>query len=69
MNGNTHTHKMEYSSAIKKNEIMPFAATWMDLEMITLNEVSETEKDSYPMISLICGILKNDINDLFAKQK
>ena len=41
----------------------------MDLEMITLNEVSETEKDSYPMISLICGILKNDINDLFAKQK
>ena len=60
---------MEYSSAIKKNEIMPFAATWMDLEMITLNEVSETEKDSYPMISLICGILKNDINDLFAKQK
>ena len=58
---------MEYSSAMKKNEIMPFAATWMDLEIIILNEVSETEKDSYPMISLICGILKNDIDELICK--
>ena len=40
----------------KKNEIMPFAATCMDLEMITLSEVSQTEKDKYHMISLICGI-------------
>ena len=47
---------MEYYSAIKKNEIMPFAATWMDLEIITLNEVSQTEKDKYHMVSLICGI-------------
>ena len=46
---------MEYYSAIKKNEIMPFAATWMDLEIIIVNEVSQTEKDKY-MISLICGI-------------
>ena len=37
----------------KKNEIMPFAATWMDLEIIIL---SHTEKDKYHMISLICGI-------------
>ena len=36
---------MEYYSAIKKNEIMPSAATWMDLEMIILSEVSQTEKD------------------------
>ena len=50
-----HTHTMEYYSAIK-NEIMPFAATWMDLEIIILSEVSQTEKDKYPMISLICGI-------------
>ena len=40
----------------KKNEIMPFAATWMDLEIITLSEVSQTEKDKYHMIPLICGI-------------
>ena len=40
----------------KKNEIMPFAATWMDLEIIILSEVSQTEKDKYHMISFICGI-------------
>ena len=44
---------MEYYSAIKENEIMPFAATWMDLEMIMLREVSQKEKDKYHMISLI----------------
>ena len=47
---------MEYYSAIKKNEIMLFAATWMDLEVIIVSEVSQTEKDKYHMISLICGI-------------
>ena len=35
---------------------MPFAATWVDLQMIILSEVSWTEKDKYHMISLICGI-------------
>ena len=35
---------------------MPFAATWVDLEIITLSEVSQTEKDKYHMISLVCGI-------------
>ena len=49
---NTHTHTMEYNSAIKKNEIMPFAATWIDLEIIILSEIKE--KDKYT--SLICGI-------------
>ena len=43
-------------AVIKKNEILPFAATWMDLEDIMLNEKSQTEKDKYCMISLICGI-------------
>ena len=52
----THTHTMEYYSAIKKNEMMPLAAAWMDLEIIILSEVSQTEKDKYHMISLICGI-------------
>ena len=40
----------------KKNEIMPFAATWMDLEIIILSEVSQKEKDKYHVISLICRI-------------
>ena len=47
---------MEYYSAIKKNKTMPFAATWMDLEIIILSEVSQTEKNKYHMISLICGV-------------
>ena len=46
---------MEYYSAIKKDETMPFAATWMNLEIIILSEV-KSEKDKYHMISLICGI-------------
>ena len=49
----THTHMMKYYSAIK-TEIMPFAATWMDLEMIILSEVSQTETNI--MKSLTCGI-------------
>ena len=54
----THTHTMEYYSAIKKNEILPLAATGMDPEGIMLSEIliSQTEKDKYCMISLICGI-------------
>ena len=47
---------MKYYSAIKKNEILPFAATWMDLEGIMLSEISQTEKDKYCRMSLICGI-------------
>ena len=58
----THTHTLEYYSTIKKNEILPFAATWMDLEGIMLSEISQTEKDKYCMISLICGIQKNTTN-------
>ena len=40
----------------KKDKIMPFAATWMELEMLILSEMSWKEKDKYHMISLICGI-------------
>ena len=42
--------------ATKKNKIMPFAATWMELETLILSEVSQKEKDKYHMISLISGI-------------
>ena len=51
-----YIYTMEYCSAIKKNEIMPFAATWMDLEGIVLSEINLTEKDKHCMISLVCGI-------------
>ena len=40
----------------KKNDIRSFAATWMDLEIIKLSEVSQKEKGIYPPLSLICGI-------------
>ena len=49
---------MEYYSAIKKKEILPFATTWIDLEGILLSEISQTEKDKYHIISLICKINK-----------
>ena len=49
-------YPMEYYSGIKKNEILPFAATGMDLEGIILSEISQTEKDKLCMISLIRGI-------------
>ena len=51
-----YMYTMEYYSAIKKNKIMPFAATWMELENLILSEVSQKEKDKYHMISLISGI-------------
>ena len=51
-----YIYTMEYYSATKKNEILPFAATWMDLKIIIVSEVSQTEKDKYYMILLICGI-------------
>ena len=51
-----YIYTMEYYPTIKKNEIMPFATTWMELEIIILSEVSQKEKNKYRMISLICGI-------------
>ena len=47
---------MEHYSAIKNNELLPLAATWMDLEGIALHEINLAEKDKYCEISLICGI-------------
>ena len=51
-----YIYTMQYYSATRKNEILPFAATGMDLEGIMLSEINEREKDKYHMISLICGI-------------
>ena len=42
--------------AIKSSQILPFVATWMDLEGIILSEISQAEKDKYCMIPLTCGI-------------
>ena len=48
-------YTIEYYLAMRKNEILPFAATWMELEGIMLSEINQSEKDSYHMLSLICG--------------
>ena len=46
-----HIYTMEYYSVVKKNEIMPFAATWVDLEVIMPSEVSQKVLDKYPDIT------------------
>ena len=51
-----YIYTMEYYLAIKKNKIMSFAATLMELETIILSEMSQKDKDKYHMISLITGI-------------
>ena len=48
-------YTMDYYSAIKKRQILPFVAGWMDLDSIMLSEISQVEKDKYHMISLMCG--------------
>ena len=53
----------------KNKEILPFETTWIELEGIMLIEISQTEKDRYCMVSLLCGILKNNTqnNDIMEK--
>ena len=51
-----YLYTVECYSAIRKNEIMPFAAMWMDLENGMLSEVSQAEKEKHPLTPLICGI-------------
>ena len=48
-----YLYTMECYAAIKRNEILPFAMTWMELEGIMLREISQLEKDNYHMLSLI----------------
>ena len=51
-----YVYTMEYYLAIKKKEIIPFATAWMDIDGIMLTEVSQSEKEKYCVILLICGI-------------
>ena len=60
---------MEYCSGLKKKEVMPFAATWMDLERIISSEVSQKGKDKYYVVSLKCGIQTLTQTNLSVKQK
>ena len=49
-----YIYTMDYYSAIKKNEVISSAASWMDLEIVILSEVGQTEKEKYHMASLMC---------------
>ena len=60
-----YIHTIEYYAAIKKNETMPFAATWMDLEILILSKVRQRKANI--MISLLWGIFKNDANERIYK--
>ena len=51
-----YIYTMEYYSAMRRKQILPFATTWMELEGIMLSEISQVEKDTHQMISLICGV-------------
>ena len=68
----THTHIHTHNGILlshKKNEILPFVATQMDLEGIVLSEISLTEKDKYCMLSLICGIKKMQKTSAYNKKE
>ena len=51
-----YIYTMEYYSAIKKKNIMPFTETWMELQTLILSEISQKNKDKYHLISLVTGI-------------
>ena len=51
-----YIYTMEYYLAVQKKKILPFVTAWMNLENSMLSEITQSEKDKYHMISLICGI-------------
>ena len=64
-----YLYTMEYYSAIKKNKLMPFAATWIELETLILSEVNQNEKDKYHIISLVSGYLIYNTNEHFHRKE
>ena len=62
-----YIYTMDYYSAMKRNEIMPFSETWIDLETVIGSEVSQKEESKHYIILLLCGILKNGTDDLICK--
>ena len=63
-----YIYTMEYDSAIKENKRMPFAATWMEPEMLILSEVSQKEKDKYD-ITHIWNLIYGTIEPIYRKGK
>ena len=63
-----YIYTMESYSALKRNEILAFLATWMVLEIIMLSEVSHTMRHQHQMLSLTCEIWKKDRLNFFAEQ-
>ena len=51
-----YIYTMEYNAAVKRKKLLHFAIAWMDLEIIMLSAIRQSEEDKYHMISLICGI-------------
>ena len=62
-----YAYTMDYYSATRKNGRMPFAATWMDPEIVLLSEISQAEEDMHNIISLLHGNLTNDTQELTYK--
>ena len=59
---------MEYYSPVKKKNLMPFAATWMELETLILSEVSQKEKDKYHIISHILNLIYGTNEPIYRKE-
>ena len=62
-----YIYTREYYTAIKKNEILPFAMTWIELEGIMLSEISQSEKDNYHIISMVWN-LRNKTEDHWGRE-